>query len=140
MKVSTQGVATGFEPLPADIYRAALLKYIEKRSKAGFPAFNTEWTVISNAAGEDKYEGRKLFISGSLQAHALFTIKRIGVALGVGDDVLEDPEGWDPAEILPDFYSNEVELLVTMSEYNGKPSNNVDVRLEGEGVPAGAGW
>lgn len=143
VRVKTSGVSTGFEPFPAGQYRATLQKYTEKPSKStkGAMAFNTEWLVTE----PEEFSGRKAFISGSLQPEFLWTIKRIGVALGVADDILEDDAGWDPAEVLPEFYGeNEVDLIITDGQpYNGKATNNVDVILEGEKAAepvAGGSW
>lgn len=144
VRVKTQGVATGFEILPSGPYKATLQKYSEKPSKStkGAMAFKTEWLITE----PEEHSGRKVFISGSLQEEFLWSIKRIGVALGVEDSILEDSDGWDPAEILPEYYAEkEVDLIITEGEpYNGKATNNVDVLLDGEKaaepVAAGGGW
>lgn len=147
VKVKTQGVSTGFEPLPTGQYKATLVKYVEKPTKnpkapPGALSFNTEWLITE----PEEFAGRKVFISGSLQEEWLFAIKRVGVALGVDDSILEDEEGWDPASILPEYYGEqEVDLIITQGQpYNGKATNNVDVILEGErakeAATAGGSW
>lgn len=133
--VKTKGVATGFELFKPGLYQATLKKYTEGKAGAGAkypgsPTFKAEWLITS----PEESAGRSAFINGSLRDDAAFSIKRIGVALGVSDDILEDEEGWDPTEILPEYYGeNEVTLVITMGKpYNGKDTNNVDVLLENE--------
>lgn len=141
--VKTAGVATSVELLPLGLLKATLAKYTytAKSKASGKPSFKTEWLITE----PEELSGRKAYIGGSLQEHALFAIKRIGVALGVPDSVLESEEGWDPDEILPDYYGEkEVTLLITKGEpYNGKETRNVDVLLEGEAVAEStddSGW
>lgn len=133
--VKTKGVSTGFEVFPTGLYKATLKKYSEGKAGArakhpGSPTFKAEFQITE----PEEFAGRSAFINGSLREDALFSIKRIGVALGVPDETLEDDDGWDPAEILPE-YVNEAEVTLSISEgqpYNGKATNNVDVLLEGE--------
>lgn len=141
--VKTAGVATSVELLPLGICKATLAKYTytAKSKASGKPSFKTEWLITEPEA----VVGRKAYIGGSLQEHALFAIKRIGVAVGVPDATLESDEGWDPEEVLPDYYGEqEVTLLVTKGEpYSGKETRNIDVLLEGEQVADSAdtsGW
>lgn len=133
--VKTRGVSTGFEVFPTGLYKATLKKYSEGKAGAkakypGSPTFKAEFQITEP---EDS-AGRSAFINGSLREDVLFSIKRIGVALGVPDEVLEDDDGWDPMEVLPEYY-NEQEVTLSITEgtpYNGKATNNVDVLLEGE--------
>lgn len=66
---------------------------------------------------EGKWMGRPLFITASLQPHALFTLKAVYTAVGYNPG----PEGHDPHECL----DGEMYVNVDHDTYEGKPSMKI---------------
>jgi hypothetical protein len=137
-RVSTKGISTGFAALPGGEYDANIFEHKEGTSKAGEDKHTVQWSVA-----EEGFEGRRLFSHYSLQAKALWKIKSDLLAIAGPEfeingvplaDILEDEDGWDTTEVW-DAVKEGIEsgelmparLKVTESEYNGKPSNDVEV-------------
>lgn len=66
---------------------------------------------------EGKWMGRPLYISASLQAHALFTLKAIYVAVGYNPG----SEGHDPSACL----DGEMYVYVDHDSYEGRPTMKI---------------
>lgn len=132
--VSTKGVSTGFEPVPAGVYNVtASAKKSGPSKTSGKPSFSVELTVNS----PEEYAGKKLFYNGSLQVQALFGFKRVLVAFGAPEEYIEG-EAVDSDVALDSIIGKTADVKATLTE-DGK-RNNIDVILEGENTGTQSGW
>lgn len=86
-------------------------------SKSGNPKVD----FVCKIQDEGPAMGRPLYITASLQAHALFTLKAIYSAVGYNPG----PEGHDPSQVL----DGEMYVNVKHKTYEGKPS--MDIQASG---------
>lgn len=132
--VSTEGVSTGFDPLPIGDYSVTLASKKTGPSKAsGLPSFSVTLTVNS----PEEQAGKNLFINGSLQQKALFTFKRVLVAFGADEKYIEGKQV-DADEALESIVGRTAMVRAKLNDAGTR--NNVDVILEGETVGSQSGW
>ena len=78
-------------------YHVRVSKVEEKESDAGKPMVVFELKIQD----EGKHMGRPVYLTASLQSHALFTLKKVYTAVGYQPG----PEGHDPEKVLDgEFY------------------------------------
>lgn len=121
------GQVEEFEPLPKGIYEFRLSdwEYIEESESSGEPFIKLEFTCE-----EDEYENRKAFLNHSLQAKALFALKRTLKALGADAETLSGE--WDTDEVMPELVGNTCRLNLDVEEYEGSEVNRVKRVLPAE--------
>lgn len=117
-KINFTGVG---KPVPTDTYACVVTKadYVAESKGSGNPAIAFQWTV-----NEGDYEGRTLFRSYSVQPKALIFLKKVLIALGIDPEDLEADIDID--SILTELVGTECNVVVSVGEYNGAPSNSVD--------------
>lgn len=125
-KINFTGVG---QPVPADTYSAVVTKtdYVAESKGSGMPTVAFQWVI-----NEGDHEGRTLFRSYSVQPKALIFLKKVLVALGVDAESLEADIDID--DVIATLIGQECNLVVSVGEYRGSPSNSVD-----DVLPAGVG-
>ena len=107
-------IESEFSPVPADTYacRIHAVEQRETKKKDGY------YLHIEARIAEGDCSGRSLFFNCSLKESALWNLKKFVECAGVP----YDDDGLDTDDIL----GAEVGLVVSLGEYDGKPSNDVD--------------
>lgn len=112
-----------FEPLPKGEYTAALTKHEFGDSKQGQPKVKVQYTV----SDPEEFAGRVIFKDYSLQAKALWVIKKHLVALGADPDEFAGDVDLD--ELLERLHGEEaifdLDLKEGEGEYAGRFSNEI---------------
>ena len=119
-KIDMSDVAEGFEPIPAGVYPIVVssLKQSEEDGPSGYPYIILEMTV---ADGE--FENRKLWTNLSMSPKAAFKVKEFLLGVGVAEDEINDPEGF---EFDPDEYEGaNAAVAVKQESYEGVIRNRV---------------
>lgn len=121
MKIDFTGVSSNFEPIPAGRYTAVLtgFKINDSKSTAGEKVCVLEYTV-----SDPEYSGRKAWSQRSLQPQALWMLKKDMIALGADGEELSGPI--DLEEELENLKGNDVELVLSIREFEGRTNNQVD--------------
>jgi 2-methylaconitate cis-trans-isomerase PrpF len=111
------GVKTTPEPLPVGSYTARIESVEEGLSKANQPKLEVIYELTHQG-----FEGRKGYQSLSLQKQALFSLKRLLLAIGTWDE--EDLSG--PFEIdTADLVGEEVCIVVKANSYTNSDGETV---------------
>lgn len=119
-KVNLAGVSDSFEPVPEGIYEGALtgFKVAEAKSSPGQQYVSLEFTLA-----EGEFAGRKIWKNHSLQAQALWALKRTLLDLGADSEELE--QDFDLEELLDTLKGDSVQLEVGQRTYEGKIQNDL---------------
>lgn len=135
-RVNLSGVATSFEILPEGKFPANFTRFKNGVSKNKNLTVSLEFTLSPEArvmradtGVEESLGGRKAFRTFAFTDNALWAFKKTLIQLGVPSDDprLEDNSGIDTDEILAEYIGADVTLDITRTEYEGKPSNNVEI-------------
>lgn len=133
VKVNLGGVAVGREPLPAGKYLGKFVSFKNGKTKNGDFMFTCKCTVASDADGETEHAGRELYVNQTImlpdpkndKEGNLHFLKATLVSLGA--DASDLDTDIDTDAILRELIGNDVGLAVSIGEYGGRPSNNVNI-------------
>lgn len=108
-----------FKPLPADTYNAIFEAYELKDGPKG-QYYDLKFEVQDE---DPEVQGRTLHSNRSIAPQSLWAFKLACIAMGADNSVFEDE--FDTDELLESLLHNAVRLKVTVGEYEGRPTNNV---------------
>jgi hypothetical protein len=131
--VNLEGVSTGFEVLPEGKFRAVFARFKNGVSKARNATVSVEF-VINDGEGVELPDGTfknlggsKAFRTFAFTDNSLWAFKKALIQLGMPSDDPRLNTVIDSDEVLGELVGAEVMLAVTAAEYDGKPSNNVEI-------------
>ena len=128
--------AEGFEPLEKGEYECVVAKteYREATEEGKFDYINVELEVT-----ESGFEQRKLWTNMSFSPKALWMTKENFEALGVYEEQMEVEYDEDTMEVTyPEMTGLPVKAVVSVGQYNNRPTNNVDRLIPIDSPKAGA--
>jgi len=128
ISVDLTGIKTEFEALDPGYYDAVVEGCELKSSKAHQPILNWRFNIINGEA-----EGRKAFLTTSLQKQALWKFKQTLIALGYEKDDLEGAVDFEPTDVI----GMECVIVMVPDEYQGKTRSKLDRVLPPGSIAAG---
>jgi hypothetical protein len=130
ISVDLTGIKTEFEPLEPGYYDAVVESCELKNSKAHQPILNWRFNIINGEA-----EGRKAFLTTSLQKQALWKFKQVLVALGYERTDLAGAVEFEPTDVI----GMECVVVMVPDEYEGKTRSKLDRVLPAGSLAEGVG-
>jgi hypothetical protein len=131
IKVDFSGVSTDeFTALPEGQYKVRVFEVTKETSRNGDPYLSWVFRVTQ----PKEFTGRRAWHNSSLQTQALWALKRLLVALGVGPEDLQGEIEIEPA----DFIGSECVIRIGHETYQGEVRQRVlrampaNTPLEGE--------
>lgn len=118
ISINLTGVKTTPTPLPPGYYQAEVSACSQKYSPQGNAYIS--WVFIVTVPEE--YAGRKAFFNTTLQPHALWSFKRVMIALGYDEEDLEGEIDFEPSDQL----GSECTLVVVEDVWKGETVGKVD--------------
>lgn len=131
--VNLEGVSTGFDLLPEGKFPANFTRFKNGKSKANNLTVSLEFTLATGAeamlpdGSVKNLAGSKAFRTFAFTDNALWAFKKCLIQLGMPSDDPRLESQLNSDEVLAELIGAEVTLAVTVSEWEGKPSNNVDI-------------
>lgn len=101
------------KPIPPGEYEAALSEFTEVKMSSN----NLPMVTLTFVLQDEEYQGRKVWTNLSLAPEALPFTKRTLLRLGVDQEILSDPSGFEIEEVLAQVVGTAVRLLVAVQEY-----------------------
>jgi hypothetical protein len=112
MRINTSNVKQP-EPVAAGTYEATFTGHNTREKNAkGNPDVKLEFTITEDC----DFKGRKVSRYYSLLEQSLWSIKGALKTLGADEDTVDDPEGFDLDEVLPELYGTEVIIETTLRD------------------------
>ena len=128
IKLDFSNVSDGFDPIPGGVYPARVDVVEQGESKEGKPKVTFTFVLTGG-----EFKGRKLWLVHSLQAQALFALKK--TLLGLGEEP-GDLSGL--AEVnFSEYIGRTCKLAVIQDQYQGELTNKVRSVLRHDAVIPG---
>lgn len=117
INIDMTGVQTSPTPLPPGYYQAEVVQCEVKKSAAGNDYISWGFNIT-----EGDYAGRKAWHNSSLLPQALWSFKKVLIALGFPKEDLAGEIQFDPAAVL----QQPCTLVVVEDEWQGETKGRVD--------------